>query len=116
MKFQHLSIGQEFRYQDETYIKVSPMVANHTESGASRLIPRYAEILPCSRSGTPDSLAIKSTLEPSELQRAFDQFHNACQKSLDVLAGQVDDPVLSAIRDKISQASNDLFRKLSTGQ
>ena len=45
MKFQQLKIGQKFEYQGDIYVKHSPLVAIHSETGKQKLIPRYAAIV-----------------------------------------------------------------------
>ena len=44
MKFKQLNIGQQFVYQEQIYIKTTPLIAKHSETGEQKLIPRYAEL------------------------------------------------------------------------
>lgn len=44
MKFTQISIGQPFRYQGETLVKVGPMTACNEGGGNTRLIPRSAVV------------------------------------------------------------------------
>ena len=54
MKFQQLKIGQAFEYQGDSYVKSSPLVASHAETGKQKLIPRYAAIVTTESSLNPD--------------------------------------------------------------
>jgi len=54
MKFQQLKIGQQFEYHGDFYVKSSPLVASHAETGEQKLIPRYAAIVVTDTSTTPN--------------------------------------------------------------
>jgi hypothetical protein len=113
VKFQHLAVGQKFTYQGLCYTKVSPLVANQTESGERKLIPRYADISPRHQPEASTALSSASALDLDELQRAFEQFRSACLESLEPLAGQADDTVVSAIREQVTRACDRLLQQLS---
>ncbi|MHB1332178.1 MAG: hypothetical protein ACYCY1_06240 [Sulfuriferula sp.] len=42
MKFQHLPIGTQFKFEGKTYTKTSPLVAAAEDGSGQRVIPRYA--------------------------------------------------------------------------
>jgi len=53
MKFQLLKPGDRFIYQDEVYVKSTPLVAIHEVTGETRLIPRSALLKQINVSGEP---------------------------------------------------------------
>ncbi|VAW57095.1 hypothetical protein MNBD_GAMMA07-39 [hydrothermal vent metagenome] len=44
MKFSQLKIGEHFIWNEEPYIKATPLVAHHSETGASKIVPKYVNI------------------------------------------------------------------------
>ncbi len=42
MKFPHLPIGAQFKFESKVYTKVSPLVASAEDGSGQRVIPRYA--------------------------------------------------------------------------
>ena len=75
MKFNLLKPGDRFIYQDEVYIKSTPLVAIHEVSGETKLIPRSALLKQIDKSGEPDQA--KATLDKSQqtaLKKCSEQF------------------------------------------
>lgn len=62
MKFAELERGARFRYQGRVYVKTGPLTAADAESGAQRMIPRYAVLQPTDGQGA--ALAAPSAPDP----------------------------------------------------
>jgi hypothetical protein len=75
MKFSELPVGTVFVFEGERYNKVSPLMAHHVVTGASRLMHRSAtvadavgEASPAAQQSPPESLPTKRVIA------AFDEF------------------------------------------
>ncbi len=74
MKFQSLAIGQTFRWNDQLWVKTSPLVATRYESDVQKLVPRYVDVIPVPRH-EPASSAPATPLDPNRVRDAFDRFY-----------------------------------------
>jgi len=104
MKFQQLKIGQEFEYQGDFYVKSSPLVANHVETGEQKLIPRYAAIVVTGTSTTPDDKRPARNLNSKQVQIAFDKFYDCYLDSLQKLKPVIEAQTIEPFQNKLDKA------------
>lgn len=97
MKFAQLAIGLRFRYQDREYVKTSPLMAEPADEGATRLIPRSANVDPLDT--PPEAIEAPKQVAVHELNRV-----------MGVLAGEINDIVADSGLDV--QQANRLAREL----
>ena len=105
MKFKLLSIGQNFEYEGETYVKTSPLIASNIKTGQNKMIPRYATLKLLDQSGNSEQQARKSSLAPEEILTAFNLFYEKCIAILEekkVLVPQIKDEMDKA-RDEFTR-------------
>lgn len=112
MKFQHLKIGQQFSYQGETYVKSTPLVASHAETGQQKLIPRYAEIQLLEDAPSPEPQPSSRSLSSSQVRAAFDQFHELCLTAIEDILPQGDEVTLQALQLRLSKARKQILQQL----
>ncbi|MFA5529283.1 MAG: hypothetical protein WDA11_01315 [Thiohalomonadaceae bacterium] len=95
-KFNHLAIGQRFRWNGEIWRKTSPLLAVHEVTGSSRLVPRAAVLQSVDDStGAP---APTVPLDPQRVAAALTEHLDAC---LQALAAQ---PITPATKDALADA------------
>lgn len=104
MKFQQLKIGQQFEYQGDFYVKSSPLVANHVETGEQKLIPRYAAIVTTESSSTPDEKKLSRNLNSKQVQIAFDKFYDCYLDSLQQLKPGIEAQAIEPFQNKLDMA------------
>ena len=112
MKFQHLKIGQQFSYQGETYVKATPLVASHVETGQQKLIPRYAEIQLRESTPAPEPQPLPQSLNSNQVRAAFDQFHALCLTAIQEALPQCDEVALQAFHSRLSEAHKQTLQQL----
>lgn len=104
MKFQQLKIGQKFEYQGDFYVKISPLVANHVETGEQNLIPRYAAIVTTVFSSIPDENKLTRNLNSNQVQIAFDKFYDCYLDSLQQLIPGIEAQAIEPFQNKLDKA------------
>jgi hypothetical protein len=112
MKFQHLKIGQQFSYQGETYVKSTPLVASHTETGQQKLIPRYADIQVLENAPSPEPQSPSLSLSSSQVRTAIDQYNELCLTAIQDILPQCDEDVLQAFHSRLSEAHKQILKQL----
>ena len=112
MKFQHLKIGQQFNYQGETYVKATPLVASHAETGQQKLIPRYAEIQLLGNTPLPEAQSSPRPLSSTEVRATFDQFHTLCLRAIEDVLPQGDELTRQALHSRLSKVREQILRQL----
>lgn len=102
MKFRLLTVGQQFEYQGETYIKSTPLIAHQVDTGEQRLIPFSATVV---TAGTPAAPARsdRSSIGVVELRQALSEFEQTLRESL-----EGDERLVRAFE----QARRQLFQRL----
>jgi hypothetical protein len=114
MKFQHLKIGQQFHYQGETYLKNTPLIASHAETGNQKLIPRYAEI---ELLDTTDSTIRQTTLQtpdPHQIRATLEQYHELYLLAIRDALPQVDDSIIQSLQAKLDTLHKQLLQQLAS--
>lgn len=118
MKFSQLNIGQAFEYQGEHFIKATPLVANHAETGSQKLIPRSAVL----KVITLENLSHKETnptaLTPNsqeEIEAAINTHQETLFETLAILdtSSGLDKNILKEeLQNRIKQACTALKKRL----
>lgn len=105
MKFKLLSIGQRFKFEDEVYVKTSPIVASNVETGHNKMIPRYATLTLLDNNSDDVAVVSSDTVSAKETLDAFNNFYEKCINTLaknDVLVPLIKD-ALDKARDEFTQ-------------
>ena len=108
MKFKLLSIGQKFKYQDEVYVKTSPIVASNIETGHNKMIPRYATLTLLDNSGENIQAPSKETVNAEEMLKEFNLFYEKCIATL-----EKNDVLIPIIKDELDKARDEFTHHLT---
>lgn len=84
MKFSQLPMGARFEYEGKVYVKSSPIAASG-ETGASKMIPRYAVLKPLDAQNKTETRKAR-TLDEVRVMAAFETFSTDCARLLDLTA------------------------------
>lgn len=71
MKFQHLPIGTQFRFEGKTYTKTGPLVAAAEDGSGQRVIPRYAMLVSLGEPVQATTARGSRQIDPDKVQTAF---------------------------------------------
>jgi len=112
MKFQQLTIGQKFEYQGEFFIKSSPLVASHAETGEQKLIPRYAAIVVKDMSLPPADKQPAGTLNSEQVQTAFNRFFECYLSSLQEIKSGIEAKTLESFQSNLDNARQQFLNDL----
>lgn len=107
MKFKLLSIGQKFKYQDEVYVKTSPIIASNVETGHNKMIPAYATLTLLDNSGEDKQSKTKEAVNAKEVLSAFNIFYEKCIKTL-----ESNDMLVPVIKDELDKARDEFTAQL----
>ena len=109
MKFSQLPMGARFEYEGSVYVKTSPIAASG-ETGAKKMIPRYAVLKPLD--GTPKSEPRKvRSLDEAKVMAAFDAFSADCARLLDIATA--DTTQRAMLRAELEAARQRFLEQLS---
>lgn len=108
MKFKLLSIGQKFKYQEDVYIKTSPIVASNIETGHNKMIPRYAVLTLLDNSNEEIQ---PSSKVPISTDNALNQFNVFYEKCITVL--EKNDVLVPIIKDELDKARDEFTQYLT---
>jgi len=107
MKFKLLSIGQKFKFQDEIYVKTSPIVASNVATGHNKMIPRYAVLTLLDNRGEEEKILADESISTKDVLTAFNTFYEQCIKTLE------DNNVLvPIIKNELDEARDRFTQKL----
>jgi len=81
MKFNQLTIGLHFRYEDKTYTKTGPLQAQADDSNKPRMIMRAATIQSLDNTVSPKKEP--ESFDPDALRAALEQYHRQCLSILE---------------------------------
>ena len=108
MKFNLLSLGQKFKFQDEVYVKTSPLIASNVETGHNKMIPRYAVLTLLDNAGSNEQQTKDEPINAKDVLAAFNIFYEKCIKTLE------DKKVLvPVIKDEIDKARDEFTQHLT---
>jgi hypothetical protein len=107
MKFKLLSVGQKFRYQDEVYVKTSPVVASNIKTGHNKMIPAYATLTLLDNSGEEKQSTTKEAVNAKDILNAFNTFYEKCIKTL-----EANDVLVPVIKDELDKARDEFTQNL----
>jgi hypothetical protein len=113
MKFQHLKIGQQFHYQGEIYLKTTPLIASHAETGVQKLIPRYAEIELLNATDSTTRQTTLQTPHPQQLRATLEQYHELCLLTIRDALPQVNHSTLQNLQAKLDTLHKQLLQQLT---
>ncbi|MEW5771150.1 MAG: hypothetical protein AB1831_12410 [Pseudomonadota bacterium] len=111
MKFTQLPIGTRFEFEGRVYVKTGPIAAA-SESGAQRMIPRYAVLRPLDGALPPPPPPSTRQVEEAAVLAAFEAYHEECRR---LLTSAVSDTVrLALARDGLAAARERFLAALRT--
>ncbi len=116
MKFQYLKIGQQFRYQGETYVKTTPLVASHAESGANKLIPRYAEIELLATTNSTEFPSPPRPRNQHQIHTILEHHHELCLGAIRDAFPQIDAAAMQPLETKLDALHTQLLQLLTSQQ
>jgi len=108
MKFKLLSVGQKFKYQDDIYVKTSPIVASNVETGHNKMIPRYAVLTLLDNSGENIQTPSKESIQTEDVHKNFNLFYEKCIATL-----EKNDVLIPIIKDELDKARDEFIQALS---
>ena len=108
MKFKLLSVGQKFKYQDEVYVKTSPIVASNAKTGHNKMIPAYAALTLLDNSSEDAPVLSQEPLIAEDILSAFNVFYEKCISTLE--KNNVHVPV---IKDELDKARDEFTQHLT---
>ena len=108
MKFKLLSIGQKFKFQDEVYVKTSPIVASNVVTGHNKMIPRYATLTLLDGTGTKEQQTRNEPIDAQEILNAFNIFYEKCIATL-----ENNNVLVPLIKDEIDKARDEFTQHLT---
>jgi len=109
MKFKLLSIGQKFKFEDEVYVKTSPLIASNVKTGHNKMIPRYATLTLLDNAGTKEPQTTNEPLEAKEVLNAFNTFYEVCIETL-----EKNKILVPPVKDELDQARDIFLKKLTS--
>ena len=107
MKFKLLSVGQKFKYEDEVYVKTSPLIASNVKTGHNKMIPRYAALTLLDDAGTSETQTTKKPLQAEEILTAFNAFYAVCIDTL-----EKNDVLIPQLKNELDQARDEFLKQL----
>lgn len=107
MKFKLLSLGQKFEYEGGSYVKTSPLIASHIETGKNKMIPRYAT-LTLLDTATEKEDTNNKTLNYIDTLNAFNQFYETC---INVL--EQNNALVPKIKNELDKARDEFTQTLN---
>lgn len=80
MKFSGVEAGQRFKYKGASYVKSSPLVANHEESGQQKFFRRAdnVEVNFEQEKNEPKTKGDSNAVPVNEVMKHFDLFYSYC--------------------------------------
>jgi len=112
MKFQQVKIGQQFEYQGDIYVKHSPLVASHAETGKQKLIPRYAAIVVTDTAVNSESKKPGRSLDSEQVQIAFGKFYDCVLDSLQKVKPELKMQALESVQNRLENARQQFCSEL----
>ena len=113
MRFHQLGIGQQFRFEGETYTKLDSLMAVHAGSGQRRLIKRSAEVASSQdEADTATAVPARDELPTATVLAAFDAFYEQCRELLVDTTAAARQNELNA---RLEQARQDFLTRLKNG-
>ena len=107
MKFKLLSIGQKFKFQDEIYVKTSPIVASNVATGHNKMIPRYAVLTLLDNSGEEEKILADELIATKDVLNNFNTFYEQCIKTL-----EDNNVLIPIIKNKLDKVRDEFTQQL----
>ena len=107
MKFKLLSIGQKFKYQDEVYVKSSPIIASNVATGHNKMIPAYAMLTLLDNSGEEEKVLSDESIATKDVHAAFNTFYEKCIKTL-----ENNNVLVPVIKNELDKARDEFTKQL----
>ena len=108
LKFHLIRVGERFRYEGESYLKVTPLVAEQAGSGARRLLRKAALV-----ERIDDEPPVSSAEPPAarDVLAAFDVLHRTAIECLERLSrSEAPDP--GSAKAELDRVRDDQLRRL----
>ena len=106
MKFAGLAVGARFRWRDDTYVKISPLIARNETSGAAQMVQRAALVEPL---GVTAAGAAKAA---SHTERVFEEYHRSVVACFETMASAPAVQDFAQLRQRLDEARRRALDKL----
>jgi hypothetical protein len=107
-KFHMLAIGQRFRWEDQMYRKVSPLLAVNEATGAQRMVPRAAVLQ--SLDGNPPTPEPAAVLKAAGVATAIEAHLARCLRAVE--AQHMPAETREALCRRVRRSAEELLRDL----
>jgi len=101
-------IGQKFKFQNEVYVKTSPLIASNVETGHNKMIPRYATLTLLDNAGEKQQPILDKSINAKEVLTAFNIFYEKCIATL-----EDNNVLMPIIKDKFDKARDEFTQQLT---
>ena len=106
VKFAGLAVGARFRWRDDTYVKISPLIARNETSGAAQMVQRAAWVEPLGVS------AAGAAKVASHTERVFEEYHRSVVACFETMASAPGAQDLDRLRQDLEAARRRALDKL----
>jgi ATP-dependent protease HslVU (ClpYQ) peptidase subunit len=107
MKFQHLPIGTQFRFEGKTYTKTGPLVAAAEDGSGQRVIPRYAMLASLGEPVQATTARGSRQIDADKVQTAFACYEADVLRLLETACGD-DAGRCDALKAELAEAGQRL--------
>ena len=111
MKFHQFKIGQQFEYQDQTFVKTTPLVATQIETGEQKLIPRYVELNTNEKQEVTNNTSMPE-LTIALVSHAIEQHEKELMDITKMIKNSMTGNISTQLIDRIENACQNLYDKL----
>jgi hypothetical protein len=108
MKFKLLSIGQKFKFQNEVYVKTSPLIASNVETGHNKMIPRYATLILLDNTSEKQPKITDKPVDAKDVLTTFNIFYEKCISTL-----ENNNVLVPIIKDEMDKARDEFIQQLT---
>lgn len=116
MKFSLLPVGSRFAYEDEVYVKTSPLIASLEATGGQRLIARAANVKPLGHEAGGETPAAQGQLEEARVLEAVQAYHEHCLALFEHVAETMIPAEAQALRKALEQGLKDCKQSLAAAR
>ncbi len=114
MKFHQVQEGQRFLYKDQVYIKVSPVIARHDQSGEQKFLRRADSVEVLADQSLPSTTpGMRKNIEVKKVKAMFDDFYSQCVSVIESELAAQPQACKEKIISQLQRAGTDFIQGLS---